>query len=312
MDKITAVEKIPFVLITGFLGSGKTSLLKHILTTYSKEKRIAVVQNDYAPGKTDSFELETTGRDFKLLEVNNGSVFCVCMLDTFISQLAIFIEEHKPEVIFLEATGLADPVSIGQMMQAPEVQKQLFLSNVWTVVDSVNFNRAHQFVQRVRHQIQIADLILLNKTDLNKPDEQFISTIRQWNPFAKLIETNYGFFPNIQDQLQQSTKQSLQTDTPPAPPVNSAGRPQIGSCVVRTQKVFTEKKIREFWEQHRNLIYRMKGYAKISNGEFLLVQTVFDQFEITTAKLWAGPTEIIFLGPGIEPKEFTQEFLDMA
>lgn len=312
MDKSTTINKIPFVLITGFLGSGKTSLLKHILSSLSTEKRIAIVQNDYAPGKTDSFELETTGRTFDLLEVFNGSVFCVCMLDTFISQLAVFIEDHKPEIIILEATGLADPISIGQMMQAPEVQKHLYLSTIWTVVDCLNFNRAHQFIQRVRHQIQIADLILLNKSDLQKPDEQFISKIRQWNPFAEMIETNHGYFPNINDQLQLSTRQATHTKGTPAPPVNSAGRPQIGSCVIRTQKVYTEEIIREFWEKHRDQIYRMKGYAKIGNEEFLLVQGVFDQIEFSRAKLWTGPTEIIFLGPDLKPGEFTREFLDMV
>jgi len=309
MDQSTSVNKIPFILITGFLGSGKTSLLKNILTSLSSEKRIAVVQNDYAPGKTDSFELESTGKTFDLLEVYNGSVFCVCMLDTFISQLAVFIEEHQPEIIFLEATGLADPVSIGQMMQAPEVQEHLYLSTIWTVVDCVNFNRAHQFIQRVRHQIQIADLILLNKSDLQKPDEQFISNIRQWNPFAEIIETNHGYFQNINDKLKLSSKKPSIKDSPPE---NSAGRPQIGSCVIRTQKVYTEQIIREFWEKRRDQIYRMKGYAKIGNGEFLLVQGVFDQIEITRAKLWAGPTEIIFLGPGLKPGEFTREFLDMV
>jgi len=308
MDQSTTIKKIPFVLITGFLGSGKTSLLRHILTSLSSKKRIAIVQNDYAPGKTDSFELENTGRPFDLLEVYNGSVFCVCMLDTFISQLAIFIEEHKPEIIFLEATGLADPVSIGQMMQAPEVQKHLFLSTIWTVVDCVNFNRAHQFIQRVRHQIQIADLILLNKSDLQKPDEQFISNIRQWNPFAELIETKHGYLKNINEKLQISLEKSPLTEIPVE---ESDGRPDIGSCVIRTQKVFTEEIIREFWEKHKDQIYRMKGYAKINNGEFLLVQGVFDQIEITRAKLWAGPTEIIFLGPGLNPKEFTHEFLNM-
>ncbi|MCK5821192.1 MAG: GTP-binding protein [Bacteroidales bacterium] len=309
MDKSTTINKIPFVLITGFLGSGKTSLLRHILTSLSSEKRIAIVQNDYAPGKTDSFELKNTGRAFDLLEVYNGSVFCVCMLDTFISQLAVFIEEYKPEIIFLEATGLADPVSIGQMMQAPEVQEHLYLSTIWTVVDCVNFNRAHQFIQRVRHQIQIADLILLNKSDLQKPDEQFITSIRQWNPFAEMIETNHGYVENITDKLQLSSKKPSISENLQE---NSAGRPQIASCVIRTQKIYTEQIIREFWKKNKNQIYRMKGYAKVKNGGFLLVQGVFDQLEITRAELWAGPTEIIFLGPGLEPKEFTREFLDLV
>lgn len=56
----------------------------------------------------------------------------------------------------------------------------------------------------------------------------------------------------------------------------------------------------------------MKGYAKIGNDEFLFVQGVFDRIEFSRAKLWADPTEIIFLGPGLQLGEFTREFLDMV
>ena len=81
MDQGTPIGKIPLILITGFLGSGKTSLLKQILRETGSEKRIAIVQNEFAPGRVDSNELQSTGFPFDLLEVNNGSVFCACLLD---------------------------------------------------------------------------------------------------------------------------------------------------------------------------------------------------------------------------------------
>ena len=87
MDKSIDLKKIPFILITGFLGSGKTSLLKQILQTIGSETKIAIVQNEFAPGKSDSVELQNQDKVFDLLEVNNGSVFCACQLDNFVSRL---------------------------------------------------------------------------------------------------------------------------------------------------------------------------------------------------------------------------------
>ena len=71
---------IPFYLITGFLGSGKTTLLKYLLNHVGSRYRIAVIQNEFAPTGMDGMELKRESPDFKLLEINNGSVFCVCQL----------------------------------------------------------------------------------------------------------------------------------------------------------------------------------------------------------------------------------------
>ena len=98
--KYLSLKKIPLVLITGFLGSGKTSLLRQILHSAGKSGKVAIVQNEFAPGRVDSAELESTGVKFNLLEINNGSVFCAGLLDDFISRLEEFIQLYKPQIIF--------------------------------------------------------------------------------------------------------------------------------------------------------------------------------------------------------------------
>lgn len=98
------MAKIPFYLVTGFLGSGKTTLLKRYLDKYSDEKKIAVIQNEFAEINVDSRELRKTGKSFELLEMNNGSVFCVCLLGDFVSSLSDFILQHHPDMIVLEAS----------------------------------------------------------------------------------------------------------------------------------------------------------------------------------------------------------------
>ena len=97
------MKKIPFYLVTGFLGSGKTTLIKQFIGSYADLKKIAIIQNEFAEVNIDSRDLRETRKSFELLEMNNGSVFCVCLLGSFVYSLASFIEEHHPDLIILEA-----------------------------------------------------------------------------------------------------------------------------------------------------------------------------------------------------------------
>ena len=103
--KITSV-----FLITGFLGSGKTTFLTQAIRFYNGKKKIGVIQNEFAPANLDGKELiRTVDQKFDLLEINNGSAFCVCLLSDFLSSLEQFITQYQPDILFIEASGLSDP-----------------------------------------------------------------------------------------------------------------------------------------------------------------------------------------------------------
>ena len=313
MDKGTSLKKIPLVLITGFLGSGKTSLLRQILYSSGDSGKVAIVQNEFAPGRVDSAELESTRIKFNLLEINNGSVFCACLLDDFISRLEEFITIYKPGVIFLEATGLADPVSMSQIMQAPGVKDHIFLGGIWTVIDSVNFNRAHKYIQRVRHQVQMADLIILNKSDLEPPGPGMLEQLEAWNPKALQRQSIRGQFSDLQKMLKEITYSEIRNiSLQDSLPADSMPRPDIGSCVIRTQKTFKEQDLKDFYSNNRNRIFRMKGFAKTPDGNCNLVQGVFGDLIIEKFDGWNGPSEIIIMGPGIEPGPISRELLKIG
>ena len=149
------MKKIPFYLVTGFLGSGKTTLIKQFIDRYADSKKIAIIQNEYADVNIDSRELKQTGKSFELLEMNNGSVFCVCLLGSFVHSLADFIHQHQPDLVILEASGLSDPITISQIISSSALRNLIWLAHSYTIVDALNFQKTIERVGRNTQQIRV-------------------------------------------------------------------------------------------------------------------------------------------------------------
>jgi G3E family GTPase len=130
---------IPFYLITGFLGSGKTSYLKNLLTNQPERGKIAVVQNEFAPNSIDGQEIKRIAPGIELVEINNGSVFCACLLGNFIETLKQLINGYKPDCIYLEASGLSDPGTLMQIISDEQLQQKVYLAGSVCLVDVLNF-----------------------------------------------------------------------------------------------------------------------------------------------------------------------------
>jgi len=322
MDQGNHLKKVPFVLVTGFLGSGKTSMLLDLVRRYSGQFRLAIIQNEFAPGHVDGSTLKQSGQPFDLLEINNGSVFCACLLGDFIARLAPFIEMHQPDLILLEATGLADPVSLGQVLQAPELSDKIYLAGSWCLIDALNFQRIIGSVSRARHQVRIADIVWINKTDLVESTDEIRNKILEINPFANILETTFGSTGqiNLADitkpmslPFQEHGAQAPSMDIEAVSPVSetSEGRPALGSCIVRSTRFFEEEKVRMFIADQSIQQDRIKGYIRIDEFNTMAIQTVFKDISIRVIGGYEGPSELIVIGSGLNNREFSKQFLSL-
>ena len=297
------MKKIPFYLVIGFLGSGKTTLIKRFIECFADTKKIAVIQNEYAETNIDSRELRQTGKSFEVLEMNNGSVFCVCLLGSFIHSLTDFIHEHQPDLIILEASGLADPISISQILSATALQNLIWLAHTYTIVDAFNFQKTIERVGRNTHQIRVADTIVLNKCDLAvEPLSEIRRKILVINPFAKIVETSYcaiEFLQGIAFHLPVSIIGTEKNE--------NAGRPDIGSAVIKCIKSISTENLDLFIRKYSLITYRIKGYVDTTNGP-VAVQTSFGQIEIKPVVDNHYHTELVIIGPDIDQKISQQEF----
>ncbi|HBL77849.1 MAG: hypothetical protein A2W90_01920 [Bacteroidetes bacterium GWF2_42_66] len=291
---------IPLQLVTGFLGSGKTTFLKNYLRNFAAEKRIGIIQNEFAPVNVDANELRGEQGQYEILEVNNGSVFCVCLLGSFIDSLARFIGEVQPEELLLEASGMSDPVSIGQILQAEKLRGKVYLDYIWCLADAVNFERISKLQTRVNHQVRMADTIILNKIDLAAENPEAIKAeLRKLNPFATIEAVRFAqvsfqkkkqpfrVFPEVQDSLP---------------------RPDLESLVIKTNLFISEENLHAFLAEIREQFVRCKGHVSLKGKQKAFVQGVYSQYEVKKTAFFEAPTELVAIGNFTDAASFQKLF----
>lgn len=191
--------QVPVTIISGFLGSGKTTLLLRLLAeTAERGLRPGVLMNEL--GRLDV--------DGSILEEHAGAAVqklldgCVCCSKKGELKSALrTISEREPDLILIELTGVANPEEIVEAMTEPELREVLMLRQVVTVLDGEHvldynsiFAADKQLVRTLRRQIEVADRLLINKTDLVSAAKlaKIEKTIRKYNDRAPIHPTTHS------------------------------------------------------------------------------------------------------------------------
>ncbi|PNW88957.1 hypothetical protein CHLRE_01g052000v5 [Chlamydomonas reinhardtii] len=196
---------VPVTIVTGFLGAGKTTLVKHILTA-NHGYRIAVILNEFGEdvGIESSFvqsQEGLQGTDGEWVELTNGCMCCAVKSD-FLQALESLLERpggRRFDYILIETSGLANPGPIATALWTDaELESRVNLDGVVTVVDAVNIDRQlHEprprgAVNEAQLQVAYADIVLLNKLDL--VDEEALirseADIRAINSGVNIVRTS--------------------------------------------------------------------------------------------------------------------------
>lgn len=297
------MNKIPFILITGFLGSGKTTFLKNFLKKYNYLK-IGVIQNEFAPTNVDSIELKSEKFIFNVLEINNGSALCVCNLANFIPSLLNFISNYNPEIIVMECSGLTDPSNILEFIENPEIKEKIFISKIFCIVNSGNIEKLLKINTRVVNQIVMADEILLNKIDLIQDEtncKNILEKIKEYNPFATVHLSQYcniipevRFFNNTEIYREKIKNLEIQNT-----------RPQIEVKVIKTVKNIDINRLKKVINENLEKLYRVKGIIVNDNAN-ILVQFDGVQFNSKDINYQTKQNILVFIGNNLSEINFKE------
>lgn len=213
----TKVKEIPVLLLTGYLGSGKTTLVNRILKN-ERGIKFAVVVNDIGEVNIDEDLIAEGGivgsGDDSLVPLSNGCICCTLKMD-LVQQLSGIAQSRKFDYIVIEASGICEPAPIAQTISAyPQIYPQLArtakakLDNIVTVVDALRmrdeFNKGNDLLKDnigeddleslVIQQVEFCNTILLNKaSEVSKEDlEKVKDILRHLQPKADIIECDYG------------------------------------------------------------------------------------------------------------------------
>ena len=262
---------------------------------------MGIIQNEFAPASIDGAILKATGHEFHLMEINNGSVFCVCLLGSFADSLQKFLEKHPVDLLLMEASGLSDTTSIAEILMHPSLSGKIHLAAHWCVVDALNFSKAGKLIQRTIHQIRMADVLLLNKTDLaGENAEELTERLMEINPLAKLIPTTFCRVPFLETVVESCLAPPSGQELP--------GRPDVGSFVIKTGTRISHEGLNSFLNRWSPDSYRIKGIVTMKDGSTTIVQCTPGTIEIKPAGWKAGITELIAITDRFSLKEFNHSF----
>ncbi len=305
------MHHIPLVLVTGFLGSGKTTLIKYLLANLDPARRVGIVQNEYASASIDTSELQSVNRKFEVLEVNQGSVFCVCLLGPFIDSLAEFTDRYNPDLLMIEASGLSDPIALAEILQHEKLVARIYLSEVWCIVDGQNYHRVGKMNTRVERQVMIADRILLNKSDLMEhPPDALLQVLKSLNPEAEIVLTTYCRVPvqMLRELVSEPLALLKNTEHRKYEP---AGKAEISTVVLRTARPMDPAGLSAFISQVEGKLIRLKGFVLLTDQKIVSIQSEFGRTRMKEVDYYRGNTELVGLGWDISPADFGRKFHDI-
>jgi cobalamin biosynthesis protein CobW len=316
---LSRLEKIPATIVTGFLGAGKTTMIRHLLE-HAGGRRIALIINEFGDVGVDGEILKSCGvescSEEDIIELANGCICCT-VADDFLPAIETLLKRsHALDHIVIETSGLALPKPLLKAFDWPEVRARLTVDGVVAVVDAAavaqgrfaddaaklaeqrandpSVDHDNPLEEVYEDQLLCADIVILNKTDLLSKDElnkvsRDVGSASRKN--IKIVSTREG---RIDPQVVLGLQAGAEDDIASRPSHHDAeaehDHDDFDSFVLEVpsledQEAFVGRLV-EVVARHD--VLRVKGFLNIAGKPMrLLVQGVGPRFRQQFDRLWA-------------------------
>lgn len=276
--------KVPIVLITGGLGSGKTTLVRRILNT--TDRCVAVLINEFGELAVDSRIVQ--GRSIQIVELAGGCV-CCSLTGEFEAAVEEILKRIQPDFILVEATGVAETDAL--VLEVEGNLPQVRLDSVICIVDAYLSSKHPRVGYAARAQYEAADVVLLNKIDLITTEElKSVETqVRRINGSAVLFKTvgcdvDMGLFFGV-----EPTRKPFR--------ISPHGEAGFQAFTYRSPAILDRRRFRRFAVGLPPSVYRAKGFVLFDEG-CCLFNYVAGRVDLEAA---AGEsTELVFIGRDVQ------------
>jgi G3E family GTPase len=287
---------VPILMITGFLGAGKTTLVNHILVE-PQGRRLAVVVNDFGTVDIDAQLL--AGLVDGVVSLKNGCVCCSLQVDLLQTLSKLLRREPVPDAIVLETSGVSDPTEIVRALLDPIIWQAAALDAVICVVD------ARQLADRAdlpddalwQAQVRAADFVALTKTDLVDGAKlaQVRASLQRLKPNRVVHETLYG---RVAPELLFSAQ--LYRPATCARPRTALATPGFQTVSWTTSSALAADRFQTVINRFAGRLVRAKGFVRFAHAQKrpMLFQLVGQRATLGPAPSTVPadtPTQIVFI-----------------
>jgi G3E family GTPase len=290
-----ALNKVNVFIITGFLGSGKTTALNGLLKSFDKKNNF-IIENEVGQVNIDKSLI--TGNIEKIFEITNGCLCCNLDADLYDALDQIAQLETKPENLFIETTGIADAGNLSAIFKEDFVMEVFNLKKIICMVDVEVIEDYLSKTPEAARQIVASDIVVLNKAGNVSSSmlEKIQSVINRINPYAHVVITKRGTLDVASLQLPNQGKPIFSLDFS----TNKTDSHDINSVFYETEGRFDIPKLEILLRTSLSIyyqdIYRIKGYVFNTKGEVYLLQSAGKTLTIEPADEKIEKSHLVFIG----------------
>jgi len=306
-------------IFSGFLGAGKTMLIKKLLNEKAYEKNTVIIENEFGEVGIDGNILKENNVEVK--EINSGCICCQ-VSGSFGEAVLEVIDKYKPENIIIEPSGVAKLSEILNILEGAKFQNKIEVRNIFTLVDIKNYDMyIKNFREFYENQIRKANKIVLSRTQLvaDKKVRSTIDSIKKFNSKAEIIYKSWECLNgndflkvnNIDDKKGISIIKSNVSKTFRRE-VNHSAKDIFESYPIDLIDSMSTQEIQRKFEFIENSdkfgkIIRAKGIIEGTDGGYYQFDYVPNEFKSRKIK-WANRKVVSIIGSELNRKELKQLF----